>query len=81
MRLVYLEYWTLQFLPLMVYPKVLFQPNFSIRSLHGRRHMQLRAGVLRTKVPSSKSPLITHRHPAKRGALSHNDEITPCTCC
>ena len=31
MYLVYLKYWTLNYMPLMVYPKVLFHPNFSIK--------------------------------------------------
>ena len=30
-HLVYLKYWTLNFRPLMVYPKVLFPPNFIIK--------------------------------------------------
>ena len=29
--LVHLKYWTLNLMPLMVYPKVLFHPNFSIK--------------------------------------------------
>ena len=29
--LVYLKYWTLNFMPLMVYPKILFHPIFSIK--------------------------------------------------
>ena len=33
--LVYLKYWTLNLMPLMVYPKVLFHPNFSIKALAG----------------------------------------------
>ena len=28
---VYLKYWTLHLMPLIVYPKVLFRPNFSIK--------------------------------------------------
>ena len=28
--LVYLKYWTLKLMPLMVYPKVLFHPTFSV---------------------------------------------------
>ena len=31
MYLVYLRYWALNLMPLMVYPKVLFPPNFSIK--------------------------------------------------
>ena len=31
MYLVYLKYWTLKLMPLMVYPKALFHPNFSIK--------------------------------------------------
>ena len=33
MYLVYLKYWTLNLMPLMVYSKVLFHPNFSIKVL------------------------------------------------
>ena len=32
MYLVYLKCWTLNLMPLMVYPKVLFHPNFSIKA-------------------------------------------------
>ena len=32
MYVVYLKYWTLELIPLMVYPKVLFHPNFSIKA-------------------------------------------------
>ena len=40
MHLVYFWYWTLNLMPLMVYPKVLFPPNFSSKgqeciALHG----------------------------------------------
>ena len=35
--LVYLKYWTLNLMPLMVYPKVLFHPMFIIRA---RKHLQ-----------------------------------------
>ena len=31
MYLVYLKYWTLNLMPLTVYPKVLLHPNFSIK--------------------------------------------------
>ena len=31
MYLVYLKYWTLNLMPLMVYPAVLFSPNFTIK--------------------------------------------------
>ena len=31
MHLVYLKHWTLNLMPLMVYPKVLFHLNFSIK--------------------------------------------------
>ena len=27
----YLKYWTLSLIPLMVYPKILFHPNFSVK--------------------------------------------------
>ena len=37
MYLVYLKYWTLNLMPLMVYPNVLFRMNFSINSLCRRR--------------------------------------------
>ena len=33
MYLVYLKNWTLNLMPLIVYPKVLFHPNFSIKGL------------------------------------------------
>ena len=33
MDLVYLTYWTLNLMPLMVYPKGLFNLNFSIKNL------------------------------------------------
>ena len=36
MYLVYLKYWTVNLLPQMVYPEVLFHPNFSIK---GDRHL------------------------------------------
>ena len=36
MCLVYLKYYTLDLRPLMVYPEVLFRPNFSIKSLSPR---------------------------------------------
>ena len=32
MNLVYLKYWTLNLVPLMVYPQVIFHPNFSIKA-------------------------------------------------
>ena len=35
MYLVYLKYWTLNLMPLMVYPKVLFHPNFTIKEKGG----------------------------------------------
>ena len=30
--MVYLKYWTLNLMPLLSYPKVLFHPNFSINA-------------------------------------------------
>ena len=33
--MVYLKYWTLNLMPLMVYPKVLFHPMFGIKGLTG----------------------------------------------
>ena len=47
MYLVYLKYWTLNLMPLIVYPKVLFNPMYSIKApahLRGRegRHRQRR---------------------------------------
>ena len=35
MYLVYLKYWTLNLMPLMVYAKVVFHPNFSIKVQQG----------------------------------------------
>ena len=32
MYLVYFKYWTLNLIPLMVYPKVIFRPMFSIKA-------------------------------------------------
>ena len=45
MYLVYLKYWTLNLMPPMVYPKVLFHPVFSIKD-------QQRGAVLKGKTGS-----------------------------
>ena len=36
MYLVHLKYWTLDLMPLTVYPKVLFHPMFSIKGNDGK---------------------------------------------
>ena len=38
MDLVYLKYWTLNLMPLVVYPKNLFPPNFSIKESITHQH-------------------------------------------
>ena len=43
LEVVYLKYWTLNLRPLMVYPKVLFPPNFIIKAMHSPPPASLRA--------------------------------------
>ena len=53
MYLVYLKYWTLKLMPLMVYPKVLFRPTFSIK---GVSH----ASLDQSQIPLQ-PPLVFHK--------------------
>ena len=61
MYLVYLKYWTLSLMPLMVYPKVLFHPNFSIKGLQG--HTSSVEDIQRSPLhyPCQYSPCCNHR--------------------
>ena len=52
--LVYLKFWTINFMPVMVYSKVLLHPNFIILGIAGRNqealhvavHKSIKAGAL-----------------------------------
>ena len=76
--LVYLEYWMLNFRPLMVYPKVLFPPNFSIKDswpglswgvTQGRTD-QLAKQRVRSALRSHKFPELTHELAAVRSQVA-----------
>ena len=60
MYLIFLKYWTLDLMSIMVYPKVLFHPNFSIKALTGLRgeeqglcpqRLEVRADLLAQELP------------------------------